>query len=33
MGSMRAMEAAQRAITTIDSTLEKTATQVGGLSG
>jgi flagellar basal-body rod protein FlgG len=32
MGSMRAMEAAQRAITTIDSTLEKTATQVGGLS-
>jgi flagellar basal-body rod protein FlgF len=33
MGSMRAMEAAQRAITTIDSTLEKTATQVGGISG
>jgi flagellar basal-body rod protein FlgG len=33
MGSMRAMEAAQRAITTIDSTLQQTATQVGGLSG
>jgi flagellar basal-body rod protein FlgF len=33
MGSMRAMEATQRAITTIDSTLEKTATQVGGISG
>jgi flagellar basal-body rod protein FlgG len=32
MGSMRAMEAAQRAITTIDSTLQQTATQVGGLS-
>jgi flagellar basal-body rod protein FlgF len=33
MGSMRAMEAAQRAITTIDSTLQQTATQVGGLPG
>jgi flagellar basal-body rod protein FlgF len=33
MGSMRAMEAAQRAITTIDSTLQQTAAQVGGLSG
>ncbi len=32
MASMRAMEAAQRAITTIDSTLQQTATQVGGLS-
>ena len=32
MGSMRAMETAQRAITTIDSTLQQTATQVGGLS-
>ena len=32
MGSMRAMEAAQRAITTIDSTLQQTVTQVGGLS-
>ena len=33
MASMRAMEAAQRAITTIDSTLQQTATQVGGLNG
>jgi flagellar basal-body rod protein FlgF len=33
MGSMRAMEATQRAITTIDSTLQETATQVGGLPG
>lgn len=32
MASMRAMEAAQRAITTIDSTLQQTATQVGGLN-
>jgi hypothetical protein len=31
MGSMRAMEAAQRAITTIDTSLQETATQVGGL--
>jgi flagellar basal-body rod protein FlgF len=31
MGSMRAMEATQRAITTIDSTLQQTSTQVGGL--
>jgi flagellar basal-body rod protein FlgG len=33
MGSMRAMEATQRAITTIDSTLQQTAQQVGGLPG
>jgi flagellar basal-body rod protein FlgF len=33
MASMRAMEATQRAITTIDSTLQQTATQVGGLPG
>jgi flagellar basal-body rod protein FlgF len=33
MASMRAREAAQRAITTIDSTLQQTATQVGGLNG
>ena len=31
MGSMRAMEAAQRAITTIDSTLQLTSSQVGNL--
>ena len=33
MGSMRAMEAAQRAITTIDSTLQLTSSQVGNLPG
>jgi flagellar basal-body rod protein FlgF len=33
MASMRTMEATQRAITTIDSTLQQTATQVGGLPG
>jgi flagellar basal-body rod protein FlgG len=31
MGSMRAMEATQRALTTIDSTLQLTASQVGSL--
>jgi flagellar basal-body rod protein FlgG len=31
MGSMRAMEAAQRALTTIDSTLQLTSSQVGNL--
>jgi hypothetical protein len=30
---MRTMEATQRAITTIDSTLQQTASQVGGLPG
>ena len=33
MASMRAMEATQKAITTIDSTLQQTASQVGGLPG
>jgi flagellar basal-body rod protein FlgF len=33
MASMRAMEATQKAITTIDSTLQLTASQVGGLPG
>jgi flagellar basal-body rod protein FlgF len=33
MTSMRAMEATQKAITTIDSTLQQTASQVGGLPG
>jgi flagellar basal-body rod protein FlgF len=33
MASMRTMEATQRAITTIDSTLQQTASQVGGLPG
>lgn len=33
MASMRAMEATQRAITTIDSTLQQTASQVGNLPG
>jgi flagellar basal-body rod protein FlgF len=33
MASMRTMEAAQKAITTIDSTLQQTSTQVGGLPG
>ena len=33
MASMRTMEAAQKAITTIDSTLQQTANQVGGLPG
>jgi hypothetical protein len=30
---MRAMEATQKALTTIDSTLQLTASQVGGLPG
>jgi hypothetical protein len=30
---MRSMEATQRAITTIDTTLQQTASQVGGLPG
>jgi flagellar basal-body rod protein FlgF len=33
MASMRSMEATQRAITTIDQTLQQTASQVGGLPG
>jgi flagellar basal-body rod protein FlgF len=33
MASMRTMEAAQKAITTIDSTLQQTSNQVGGLPG
>ena len=33
MASMRSMEATQRAITTIDTTLGQTASQVGGLPG
>jgi flagellar basal-body rod protein FlgF len=33
MASMRTLEATRRAITTIDSTLQQTATQVGGLPG
>jgi flagellar basal-body rod protein FlgG len=33
MGSLRAFEASQRAITTIDSTLRAAATQVGSLNG
>jgi flagellar basal-body rod protein FlgF len=33
MASMRSMEATQRAITTIDTSLGQTASQVGGLPG
>ena len=33
MASMRSMEATQRAITTIDTSLQQTASQVGGLPG
>ena len=33
MASMRTMEATQRAITTIDTTLQQTSSQVGGLPG
>jgi flagellar basal body rod protein FlgG len=31
LGSLRAFEAGQRVITTIDSTLQKAANQVGGI--
>ena len=33
MASMRSMEATQRAITTIDTSLQQTASQVGSLPG
>ena len=33
IASLRAFEAGQRTITTIDETLSKAATQVGGLPG